>query len=135
MWRRLVTYYGPAPAACTHSRTSASSPFVGWRRSRLNPRARTSFVSWPSGSKRRKSWKTSSPPALFHQPEGDDVRAGGHGNQLLVVERVRHGRGLPELAGLKAPQRLPRRGIGSHQCTAVFAEDHDSARGAQHTSP
>jgi hypothetical protein len=28
---------------------------------------------------------------LLHQSERDDARAGGDGDELLVVERVRHG--------------------------------------------
>src|SRR2546422_9506617 len=72
---------------------------------------------------------------IGRQSKRDDVRSGSHCGVLLVVGHVGHWRRFPELTRLKTPERLAVCGISRHQRSAVFAEDHEPAGGAQCASP
>src|SRR5689334_24708049 len=69
------------------------------------------------------------------QAERDDVRSRRDRDVLHVVEQVGHRRRLPDLAGLETPERLAALRVGGHQRSAVLAEDHDPAGGAERAAP
>ena len=54
---------------------------------------------------------------------------------LLAIERVRHGRSLPKLVGLKTPKRLAIRGVHSHERAAIFTNEYKTARSSKRAAP
>src|SRR6266545_2840661 len=60
--------------------------------------------------------------AIVRDGQRDDVRPRGHGDVLLSVERIGHGRGLPGLIRLEPPERLAGLRIDRHQTAPVLAD-------------